>query len=250
MSSGIYSALSGAVGQERNLAVVANNMANVNTTGYKADVVSFNEVVMKQAEGEPERNMAFKYSQLTRVNADLNPGPLAETGRPLDWALHGEMFFSVRGPEGTRYTRAGSFVQDADGVVRTQGGDAVLLEGGPQDPEGKELRIPRNAKAISLASDGTVRADQATLGNLRVRTFSEPDKLEKVGTVEFVPTDGMEPIQPENYAVVQGSLEQPNFNAVQGLHQVINVNRAFDALQKIIRTFHTVDERTAKGFGA
>lgn len=249
MSSGIYSAASGAVAQERNLAVIANNVANVSTHGYKADVVAFDEALAAQARAEPQRNISLKYAVLSRVEPDLSGGGLSETGGPLDLALLGDVYFTVRTAAGDRFTRAGAFLSDAAGTVRTPGGDSLLIEGGPRRPEGRELVIPPDTREVLVGEDGVVRADNVELGRLRLRSFARAQDLQKVGLTHFVPSAGVTPSLPNRFQVVQGSLETANLNAVQGLHQMITVNRSFDALQKVIRAFRSIDERTARGLG-
>lgn len=248
MSSGIYSALSGAVAQERNLSVVANNMANINTTGYKADKTAFEVALMQPADGNRMGAASMKFAELKRSQADLSLGPLTETGNSLDLALLDQAMFSVRTEDGIRYTRAGSFVRDAEGVVRTHAGDPLLLEGG-EGEEGTELVIPKNAQEIGVAPDGTVSADRKPLGVLRLRTFESGSELSKVGQVYFRPEEGVTPRAPEEVQILQGSLEQANIGAVQGMQQVVMANRAFDALQQMIQSFRDADRQAARGFG-
>lgn len=249
MSSGIYSALSGAVGQERNLNVVANNIANVTTTGFKADAIAFNQALAAQAQPEPERNASLQYAELTRVEPDLSAGALRQTGKDLDFALLGEGFFTLRTPQGERLTRDGSFVRDAAGKVTTQAGDPVLVEGGKQEPEGRELIIPPQTKRISVDQDGTIRADGVDVGKLRVRTLVGAQEIQKIGRNQFTAAENAELARPDELGLVQGSLESANLNAIQGLTQMIIANRSFEALQKAIQMFRSLEERTARGLG-
>ena len=246
MSSGIYSALSGAVAQEKNLAVLANNVANVSTHGYKADRVAFNEALAKQAQGQPQRNISLHYAAVNRVQVDESQGALEQTGRSLDFAILGDGLFTVRTQQGDRYTRAGSFLTDAQGVVRNQLGDALLVEGERDKPEGRELTIPPGSHDITVGEDGSISADGQNLGKLRLRSFQRPEDLQKAGATYFAPAQGVTPQQPAFVQITQGALETANLNAVQGLNELITVSRSFDALQKVIQTFRAVDERTAR----
>lgn len=249
MSSGIYSALSGAVAQERNLNVIANNVANATTTGYRADATAFNKVLAQQTQAEPQRNASYAYSQLTRVQVDMSAGALRRTGRPLDFAILGDGFFTLQTPDGERLTRDGSFVMDAAGKVMTQDGHPLLMEGNDEKPEGLELVIPRNAREILLSQDGSVQADGISLGRLRMRAFQGPLDVTKSGDNLFAAAPGATLVKPDELNLVQASLETSNLNAVHGLNQMIVTNRAFDALQKIIRTFQDIEQKTARGMG-
>lgn len=246
MSSGIYSALSGAIAQERNLSVVANNVANVSTHGYKADRVAFNEALAQQAQAQPERSVSMRYAALNRVQVDTSAGGLEVTGRPLDFALLGDAYFTVRSGGGDQFTRAGGFLTDASGVVRNHRGDALLVEGGPQRPEGVELTIPQGTRTITVGEDGTINADGQSLGKLRLRTFARPEDMQKVGSTHFIPQAGITPLNAGDVQLVQGSLETANLNAVQGLNEMITLSRSFDALQRVIQTFRSVDDRTVR----
>lgn len=250
MSSGIYSALSGAVAQERNLSVVANNVANVSTHGFKADRVAFNEALADQAKPEPERSVSLKYAALNRVQVDLSEGSLQQTGNPLDFALLGDGFFTVRNGEGEQYTRAGAFMTDAKGVVRNHHGDRLMIEGGAKFPQGKELVVPEGTMDVTLGEDGTVNADGAVIGKLRLRSFARPEDMEKVGVTNFVPRDGTVPGAAQGVQSIQGSLETANLNAVRGLNEMITLSRSFDVLQRVIQTFKEMDSRTARDIGS
>ena len=253
MTSGIYSAMSGAVGQERQLAIVANNMANVTTTGYKADMVSFHEALTRQDENwDPNGNAprpvtSYKYVSIGSVQPDMVAGAMENTGRDLDLSVFGDVFFTVRTVNGDRYTRSGSFMRGIDGEVQSHGGEKLLIEGGEDLPEGKVLKIPLNAREISVSPDGVVRADNAEVGRLRLRRFNSGEDLQKLGTVQFLPKEGVEPQIPEQVQVSQGLLERSNMGVIQGMNEIIMVNRGFESLQKLIRAFRSLDERTARG---
>src|SRR3954466_10772961 len=121
MSDGIYSALSGALAQERNLQVTANNVANANTTGFKADRPSFYETLTKVRDPKA-LSPSLRYVHVADVQTDQGMGAFKLTERPLDVALQGDGFFTIETPKGERYTRAGSFVVDHEGTLRTLAG--------------------------------------------------------------------------------------------------------------------------------
>ena len=237
MSDGIYSALSGAVAQERALDVVANNVANSGTTGFRADRVAFEEQ-LSAARGEgPE---TLRYVAVADVRMDDSAGALESTGNPLDVALEGDGWFSVEAPQGERLTRAGSFVTDADGVLMTRDGFPVLGAG----PE-RRIVIPAGTQDLSIDRDGTIRADGNELGQLLIRRF-DPTTLEKEGST-LVAFEGAG--EPSTASVLQGHLEGSNLNAVAGLNEMIQTTRSFEAFQRVIQTYRSLDERAARELG-
>jgi len=239
MSNGIYSALAGAIAQERTLEVVANNLANVNTTGFKADTVSFSEMT-KQQNGAPPQSMRFV--SLDRIGIDGSAGGVQQTGNPLDLALEGDAYFAVQGPGGERYTRAGSFTTDSEGTIRTHGGYEVLGESGT-------LSIPQGTKTIRVGSDGTVQADGVEVGKLKLVSFANTQGLVREGLTMFSSSGGGTTPEPAQVGVAQGYLENANVNAIMGMTELITVNRSFDALQKVIDAYKQIDERTARDLG-
>jgi flagellar basal-body rod protein FlgF len=246
MSDGIYSALSGAIAQERNLTVVANNVANVNTTGFKQDKTIFAEV-MKKAKSALPADPSLQYAAVDQLSLDNSSGSLHETGRKLDLSLQGEGYFTVDTANGDRYTRSGSFVLDRDGVLRTTSGNAVLKEPDRVNPDRKVV-VPFDTREIMFNRDGTIVADGRLLGQLQMRRFDNQDKeLERDGLTLFKPKAGAQPkaIDP-NATVEQGYLESANVNAITGMNELIVVNRSFEALQKVIDTFRDLDDRTAR----
>jgi flagellar basal-body rod protein FlgF len=249
MSDGIYSALSGAIAQERALTAVANNVANATTTGYKGDKTIFAEVLNKTQSKMPIAP-SLSYSAVNQLAIDNQSGALKQTGRTLDAALQGDAYFTVQTPQGERYTRAGSFVMDHQGVLRTLAGNEVLQENGPLVKPGRKIEIPTTAKQISINPDGEITADGSLLGKLKLVHFDDPMQLEREGLTLFKSVAGAVPraVDPA-VSVEQGFLEAANVNAVTGMNELINVNRSFDALQKVIDTFRQLDDRTVRDVG-
>lgn len=251
MSDGIYSALSGAIAQERNLSVVANNVANVNTNGFRADRTVFNEI-LTNAQANKTLAPSLRYANVADVVIDHQPGTIELTGRSLDVALQGDAFFVIETPKGERYTRAGSFVMDQDGVLRTLTGHRVLGEAGPPTQKGVELTIPEDAREVSISPDGTLRADNQELGKLKLVRFADDRDLLKDGLTWFAPNpeNNAQPLSVDpNTTVEQGYLENANVNPVSGINELIVVTRSFDALVKVIETFRDLDNRTARDVG-
>jgi flagellar basal-body rod protein FlgF len=254
MSDGIYSALSGAIAQERNLSVAANNVANVNTTGYRADKTVFSEVMTKVKNQQPLQP-SLRYAAVNQLSLDMQHGSLQTTGRPLDVALQGDAWFVVQTPQGERYTKAGSFITDQQGILRTPAGNAVLQD--PRDhidDPGQPIRIPEQTREIKIQKDGEIWADGGYLAKLKLARFDNPDdSLQREGLTLFKTQDGFkpQPVTPFDplFSVEQGYLESANVNAVSGLNELITLNRAFAALEKVIETYKDLDDRTARDVG-
>ncbi len=242
MSDGIYSALSGAIAQQRNLDVVANNVANANTTGFKADRIRFEQVLAEET--QPRDGLA--YTLVGDVTVDHSQGSFRQTGNPLDVALEGPGFLTVETPQGPRYTRNGSLVLGASGVLQTQGGHPVLSNGA-------KISIPPDAGEIRIAHDGTISSGPAgasgeqILGQLTTVEFGDSTTLKKEGSLLFQ-TDAT-PGTSINTRVVQGHIETSNINAVAGVQELITIGRSFDVLQRVIRSFQEIDQRTARDVG-
>jgi flagellar basal-body rod protein FlgF len=239
MSDGIYSALSGAIAQERTLAVVANNLANVNTTGFKGDKVAFSEIAAAQ---NGARVQPLHFVSLDRTRIDGESGGLEHTGNPLDLAIQGDGYFAVQSGGGERYTRAGSFVADSEGTLRTHGGHEVLGDGG-------SITIPQGTKDIRVGPDGTIHADGQEIGKLKIVAFANTDGFVREGLTLFSASAGASSAEVGEITVAQGYLENANVNAVMGMNELITVGRTFDALQKVIDTFKQLDDRTARDLG-
>lgn len=239
MSDGIWAAVSGAVAQQRSLDVVANNVANANTTGYRADRVAFREALADAGTDGPAPD-ALRFVNISQIAADMHGGSLQQTNGTFDLALEGDGMFSLRTPQGDRYTRAGGFMTDAEGALRTPDGAAVLGRVGDRV---EPIVVPPDATQIEIGRDGIIRADGQEVATLAIARFDQGD-LEKEGATRFIGNGAAQPA--EDIVVHQGFLEQSNLNAVAGMNELITVSRSFEAFQKIIDTFQQLDTRTAR----
>jgi flagellar basal-body rod protein FlgG len=239
MSGTIYQAAAGALLQQMRLDVLSNNLANVNTTGFKADQPLFrmNPTATESpaAPGnEPGRITPYAPPMEARTNYDN--GPLTRTGNTLDVAIVGKGFFEVQTPDGSRFTRKGNFTVNEQGVLATAEGWPVLGEGGEIAIEGGRIEI---------GDQGEVRVDGDAVANLRVVDFPEPYNLLKTGDTLFMPAEGVQgqAVEEGESQVAQGYLEASNVNAIRTMTEMIETLRVFEAYQRIIRT---ADEATAK----
>lgn len=224
MSNSIYATLSRQDGLLKELQVVANNIANTNTTGYKTDRAVFAEYLVNTGAETPSLSMGA----LAGHNFDLTQGTVKFTGGQFDLAIQGDGFFALQTPAGERLTRAGAFQVSADGELIAPDG-AALLDAG-QTP----IQIPPEATSISIAGDGTISVDGELLGQVGV--FRPTGELQRDTDTRFTAAGGTEAI--ENASVLQGALEQSNVSPVLEMARMIEVQRAYEAGQTLLEQEH------------
>jgi len=222
MDSASYVALSRQTGLARQMDVVANNLANMSTTGYQREGVTFAEIVRAlKAEGG---SVALTHAHARHVIQDQ--GGLKQTGGQLDLAIEGPGYFAVETPDGPRLTRAGAFGQNADGEVVTPAGHRLL------DAGGAPLFLPGNAGTIAIGGDGTVTADGAPIAQIGLQLVDSPEALERAGDTLFRAVGATRPA--EDAQILQGFLESSNVNPVTELTRMIETQRAYEANQRLI----------------
>ncbi len=224
MSNSIYATISRQDGLLKELQVVANNIANANTTGYKTDRAVFAEYLVSTGTDTPSLSMGA----LAGHDFDLTQGTVKFTGGKFDVAIQGEGFFALQTPAGERLTRAGSFQVSADGELITPDGASVL------DAGNTPIQIPPEAVNISIAGDGTITVDGELLGQLGV--FRANGQLQRDTDTRFAAAGGIEPV--ENANVLQGALEASNVSPVLEMARMIEVQRAYEAGQNVLEEEH------------
>jgi flagellar basal-body rod protein FlgF len=231
MDRGVYAIVSGAVGQEKRLDIVAKNLANAQTAGYKREKTVFRTIFAKTLTGSPRlKNQADKaFNRLSGTYLDWKDGAHRPTGHPTDLALEGEGFFVVQTPKGKEYTRGGNFIVNNKRQLTTPDGAPVLGQSGVFEiPAGKLL----------VDSQGGLSVNEATIDTLRVVKFKDPASAVKVGE-RFITRSGIEPVPATR--VIQGSLEESNVNAIEEFVALVEISRQYEAAQKVIQT---MDETT------
>lgn len=226
MSSGLYNALSGAKARMQILDITANNLANTNTVGFKADRTSF-ETMLKGA-GDPTATKQRTFTTLSRTVADQSQGTIQNSGVSLDLAIGGPGFFRIQGPSGESYTRHGAFRVNAEGQLVTPAGLPVLGEGGP---------ITLSNTAVTIDQAGAITFEGAEVGRIPVYAFGPGVRLEKDTNGMFLAPDGVEPSVVERPNLIQGALEQSNVDVMKEVARMTEGLRAFEAYQKIIKQF-------------
>jgi flagellar basal-body rod protein FlgF len=216
-----YVALTRQSGLAKEMQSVANNIANLSTTGYRREGVIFAEEV----QALPAEGGSVAMTEARARYTDGLQGALEETGGSLDLAIEGDGYFTVLTPQGERLTRAGAFTRNAEGTVVSMDGHPLLDEGG------SEIVIPFETKAISVAADGTLALDGAPAAKLGLVRPTDPAKVSREAGTLFRAA-ATEPM--EDGRVVQGFLEQSNVNPIAEMARMVEVQRAYEYGQKLM----------------
>ena len=220
MDAAGYATLNRQSGLMREMGVVANNIANASTTGFRREGVVFAEYVAAMDE-DPSLSMAHASGR----HVDLTQATLAQTGGAYDFAIQGEGFFLIETPQGERLTRAGAFTPSAEGELVTPDGYRLL------DAGGAPVFIPPDAKGVALARDGTLSANGQPIAQIGLWRPADPMALRHQTGTMF---DGgaLEPV--EDGVVMQGMLEDSNVQPVSEIARMIEVQRAYELGQKFL----------------
>lgn len=222
-----YVGLSQQMALKQQMDVTANNIANLNTPGFKAQGVLFLDYLNKpkQAQGDT-LHQVLDYASYR----DLSAGALKQTHNDLDFALQGDGYFAVETPQGTRYTRDGSFALNANREIVNKSGYKLLGGGGP-------ITVQEGAAHITVTRDGTVSTNLGEIGKVKVVTFQNQQEMVEVGENLYDATRLAE-LPVENLHVVQGSIEGANVNPVVEMNKMIEILRLYQATQKMLMNDH------------
>jgi flagellar basal-body rod protein FlgF len=221
----------------RELDIVANNIANLNTTGFKADGAVFSEYLQNGARGEqfatPDQRISFVQDRQTWH--DVSQGAIQNTGSSLDVAIDGNAYFVVQTARGERYTRNGSFQVNGQGQLVTSAGDIVLGDAGP-------VVFNNTDHGISINPDGTIRVQEGATavdggrGRLRLASFANAQALRKDGASTFMAPEGVDPQVPTNVRIIQGSIEKSNVRPVVEMARMIELSRAYTEVATLLQS--------------
>jgi flagellar basal-body rod protein FlgG len=227
MLEGLYSAAAGMQAQQQRIDSVANDLANVNTTGYKHTRVAFRDLLyVRDSSGKVQSGAGAAASTIGRGFAQ---GAIRETGNPLDLAIQGPGFFRVRRADGTEaLTRDGGLRLDPRGRLTTQQGDLVQ----------PALNVPAgtNESDISIGSDGTVTAAGRAIGRIQVVNVRSPQALQSVGDNLFRPTAASgNATNATGATITQGSLEASNMDVADSMTEMMDAQRSFQLASKAVQ---------------
>lgn len=228
MENTSYVALSRQGALRRQMDVVANNLANMSTHGFKGGSMMFVEHLVKSKGGENPISPRLAFTRDIATMLNTAPGALETTGNPLDIAIQGEGYFALQTPDGESYTRNGRFQLDNTGQLVNQLGQAVLADGGAPvvfAPEDTEIVISR---------DGTISTNNGELGKLRVVSFENEQRLERISGAQFTSPDDNPPQDIENPDVLQGAVEGSNVEPIVEMSRMIEIHRTYDGVRNFM----------------
>ena len=221
MENTTYTTLTRQVGLMREMQVVANNIANVATTGFRQEGVIFSEFV-QPVDGGPSVSMATARARET----SMVQGSLTQTGSSFDFAIEGDGYFLIETPQGERLTRSGSFSPSAEGDLVTNDGYRVL------DAGGAPIFVPPSAKEFMSAADGTLSANGQPIAQIGIVRPIDPNTMVREDGVMFDAQGGFEPV--ETPQVVQGFVEGSNVDPIGQIARMITVQRAYEMGQSFL----------------
>jgi flagellar basal-body rod protein FlgF len=222
MDNAGYVTLSRQSGLLKEMQTVANNIANMSTTGFRRETTLFAEMI----ERLPVEGGSLSMTEARVRDTRFSQGGLIRTGSPFDMALEGDGFFQIQTPDGLRLTRNGSFTRNENGDLVTAQGHPVL------DAGGAPVFMPPSAGKIEIASDGTVTADGQPVAAIGIVTVADEGGLRREGGVMFISQGDVQAAQ--GAVLYQGFLEGSNVSPVAEITRMIDVQRAYEAGQALI----------------
>lgn len=223
MDNAAYTTLTRQSGLLREMQVVANNIANAATTGFRQEGVIFSEYVMSVNNG-PSLSMG----QANVRNTSYAQGILSQTGGTFDLAIEGDAFFLIETPQGERLSRSGAFSPNAEGDLVTMSGHRVL------DAGGAPVFVPADAGKVSISGDGTLSAGGSLIGQIGLVSPNEPAEMLREDGVMFRADAGY--VQSENASILQGFVEGSNVEAITQLARMIEIQRAYEMGQSFLES--------------
>jgi flagellar basal-body rod protein FlgF len=246
MDRGLYAAASGGLLESRHLDVVANNLANSSTVGFKAERLvskqqTFSDTLASKMVGVPNRAVSDIEQTPGVVDVhsitDFSLGPISHTDNPLHVALRQQNhFFVVQTPTGEAYTRAGNFTVDATGTLVTTDGMPVLGEGGA-------ITFPSGE--VQISGSGAVLANNEVVGQMRVVHIDALEQLRRTEGVRFQ-LEGGASVTNVPADLVPRSVEMPNISIVEAMVEMINAQKSFEAYTKTVRVIDELNEESIR----
>jgi flagellar basal-body rod protein FlgF len=230
MENNLYIGLSRQVVLQAQMDMVANNVANINTPGYRGQSLLFSEFVADPRGQDAPYSMVYDYGQYVSTA----PGAFQNTGGKLDVALQGPGFFQINTPQGPRYSRAGNFTLDQTGQMITPNGDLL------------GVAIPAGAREINIDEQGNVSTETGIVGRINMVEFASTQNLVREGNGLYRAPDGAAPGAAANTRMMQGMLEGSNVQGVVETTRMIGILRDYQSLQRLMQSEHEL-ERNAIG---
>jgi len=207
---------------KREMTAVANNIANLNTTGFKAELMMYDQVKVPGSNGE-----SLSYVIDRGSVRDMRPGTVSLTGNPFDLAITGDGYFSIDNGTETVFTRNGAFMVDKDGKLSTKNGDTVLDDGN------NPILVQPGSNSLQIAEDGTIASDGEILGKLQIVSFDSEMLMKSIGD-GLLKTD-QEPQLAEAARITQGALEGSNVQSMMEMTKLIEIHRSYERMANFIK---------------
>jgi len=242
MDNALYVGLSRQMVLRREMDIIANNIANLDTNGFKVESLRHKTEPAAPAQtfGGPK---PVKFVAADGIGRDFGQGVMVKTGATLDVAIDGEGFFQVQGKTGPGFTRDGRFTIDATGRLVTQGGLPVLDEGGG------EIVIDGEKGQVAIGPDGSMSQGNEQVGKLGVFTFANNGGLEKTGDNLYRNASNLTPEKAEEATVRQGYLENSNVKPIIEISRMVEVSRAYETTSKMIDSAADLSRRSIERLG-
>jgi flagellar basal-body rod protein FlgF len=232
MDSGYYAAMTGLVARMQALDAAAENLANAQTPGFRAEREYFRSVLLDEQGMRSQLGQTVNnYGLLGGDRLSMGQGPLEPTGNPLDLAVEGQGFFAIQLQNGVRYTRDGSFHRAQNGMLVTAADEPVLSD------TGKSIPVPPGD--VSVGADGTLSVDGGAVATVGVFTFAPGTTLMAEGANRYVAPEGAKAVLSKNVTVHQGAIESANEDAVRGTLDLIVMQRQAEMMKTALTVFHT-----------
>jgi flagellar basal-body rod protein FlgF len=235
MDSGYYAACTALAARTQALDTIANNLANANTAGYRAEHNIFSAVLATARSGSDLSNAINNFGVMSGTSLDLSQGALQKTGNDLDLAIQGPAFFVVKTASGPMYTRNGGFQVSAKGQLITQSGDPVMGDKGP---------ITMLPGPVSISADGTISSNGAVTGKLQLVNFPAATQISSEGGTYYSAPPNTATAATDS-SVQQGALEASNVNPVLSMVELITAQRSAESMQRALSLFSSDMDKTA-----
>jgi flagellar basal-body rod protein FlgF/flagellar basal-body rod protein FlgG len=238
MDSGYYAAMTGLIARTQALDTAAANLANAQTTGYRAEREYFRSVIVGPDGEDSQLGRAInRYGLLGGDRLSMAQGPIQETGNPLDLAIEGHGFFAIRTSNGIRYTRDGSFHRSQTGGLVTAANEPVLSS------VGQPISLPPGN--VAVGASGVISVSGGAVAALGILDFPGGAQLQAEGANRYAAPDGVNAAQSSDASIHQGALEGANQDVVRGTLDLIMMQRQAEMMQKALTVFHIEFNKTA-----
>ncbi len=242
LENAAYVGLSRQLALRRQMEVIANNLANMNTTAYKAQTMMFAEYLVPQGSGAAgflaqDISMVQDVAMMRR----LTQGTMQPTGNSLDLAIEGKGYFVVDAPEGPRYSRSGRFMTNTEGLLVNRNGLPVL------DVDSRVIELDPGDPNLDISKDGTISTSAGAVAQIQVATFTNDQELEELGDGLYSSEET--PTLADTPQILQGMLEGSNVDAISQMTEMMTVLRSYQSIQRLLSANHDMQQRSIRTLG-